>query len=40
VHYRGRWWYIADSDLDSKSTFAFLSQSLELQSGDLKQPLS
>ncbi len=39
VRYRGRWWYIDDSDLDSKSTFAFLSQSLELQSGDFKQPV-
>jgi len=37
VHYRGRWWYIDDSDLNSKATFAFLSQSLELQSGELKQ---
>ncbi len=39
VNYRGKWWFIHDADLDSKSTFAFLSQSLELQSGDFKQPL-
>lgn len=36
VSYRGHWWYIADSDLDSKSTFSFLSQALELLSSDVK----
>lgn len=36
VSYRGRWWYIADADLDSKSTFSFLSQALELLSSDVK----
>lgn len=36
VPYRGRWFYIADNDLDSKSTFSFLSQVLEMQSGELK----
>jgi len=36
VSYRGHWWYIRDSDLDSKSTFSFLSQVLEMLSSDLK----
>ena len=36
VFYRDLWWYIDDSDLDSKSTFSFISQTLELQSGDMK----
>ncbi|MEZ4453816.1 MAG: hypothetical protein R3B09_30450 [Nannocystaceae bacterium] len=36
VPYRDRWFYIDDSDLDSKSTFALLTQLLELQSGEIK----
>lgn len=36
VFYRERWWYIDDSDLDSKSTFSFLSQALEMLSSDVK----
>lgn len=34
VHYRGSWFYIDDSDLNSKSTFSLLSQLFALQSGD------
>jgi hypothetical protein len=37
VYYRDRYWYIDDADLDSKSTFSLLSQTLELQSSELKQ---
>lgn len=33
VRYRGSWFYIDDSDLDSKSTFVLLSQLSALQSG-------
>lgn len=36
VSYRGRWWFIRDSDLDSKSTFSFLSQVLEMLSSDVR----
>ncbi|MCA9635332.1 MAG: hypothetical protein KC420_04790 [Myxococcales bacterium] len=36
VRYRGRWFYIDDGDLDSKSTFALVSQLFELQSGEIK----
>jgi hypothetical protein len=36
VFYRGWWWYIDDVDLDSKSTFSFLSQALEMLSSDVK----
>lgn len=36
VFYRDRWFYIDDTDLDSKSTFSFLSQVLEMQSGEIK----
>lgn len=36
VFYRDRWWYIDDDDLDSKSTFSFLSQALELLASDVK----
>lgn len=36
IPYRGRWFYIDDADLDSKSTFALINQLFELQSGDLK----
>jgi len=33
VRYREQWFYIDDSDLDSKSTFAMLSQIFSLQAG-------
>lgn len=33
VHYRGSWFFIDDSDPESKSTFSLLSQLLSLQSG-------
>ncbi|MCY1056652.1 hypothetical protein [Nannocystis sp. SCPEA4] len=36
VHYRGLWFWIADNDLDSKSTFSFIAQVLEMQSGEVK----
>lgn len=36
VYYRGLWFWIADNDLDSKSTFSFITQVLELQSGEVK----
>lgn len=36
VRYRGAWFYIDDSDLDSKSTFSLLTQLLALQSGEIK----
>lgn len=36
VYYREHWWYIADDDLDSKSTFSFLSQALEMLSSGVK----
>ena len=36
VRYRGNWYFIEDSDLNSKSTFALLIQLYDLQSGDVK----
>ena len=36
VYYRNSWFYIDDSDLDSKSTFVLLGQVYQLQSGDAK----
>lgn len=39
IQYRGLWFFIADNDLDSKSTFSFLAQVLELQSGEVKAPV-
>ncbi|MBC8554503.1 MAG: hypothetical protein H8D23_33235 [Candidatus Brocadiales bacterium] len=36
VPYRGAWFYIADNDLDSKSTFLLLKQLFSLQSGQRK----
>ncbi len=33
VPYRGTWFYTADNDLDSKSTFVLLKQLFNLQSG-------
>jgi hypothetical protein len=35
TRYRGSWFYIDDSDLDSKSTFTLLGQLTNLQAGDL-----
>jgi len=34
VRYRGHWFYVDDSDLDSKSTFSMLGQLFALQSGN------
>ncbi len=36
VYYRDSWFYIDDSDLDSKSTFSMLSQIFSLQAGNAK----
>jgi hypothetical protein len=36
VNYRNSWFYIDDSDLDSKSTFVLLGQVFQLQAGDAK----
>jgi hypothetical protein len=36
VNYRNSWFYIDDSDLDSKSTFSLLGQVYQLQSGNAK----
>ncbi len=36
VKYRGKWFYIADNDLRSKSTFVFLSQIFALEAGKEK----
>ncbi len=36
VHYRGSWFYIDDSDLNSKSTFVLLGQLFALQAGKIK----
>ena len=36
VQYRGRRFYIDDSDLDSKATFMMVAQILALQSGDIE----
>ena len=36
VYYRGAWFYIDDSDLDSKSTFSLLSQIFSLQAGKVQ----
>lgn len=36
VPYRGQWYYIADDDLESKSTFLLLQQMFALQSGETK----
>jgi hypothetical protein len=33
ARYRGHWFFIDDSDLDSKSTFVMLSQIFSLQAG-------
>ena len=41
VNYRDHWYWIADDDLDSKSTFSFLTQLLALQSeaSDAPEPM-
>lgn len=41
VRYRGHWFYIADNDLNSKTTFSLLSYLFALKSGNLdaRQPL-
>ncbi len=36
IPYRGRWFYIADNDLESKSTFMLLTQLFRLQAGAAK----
>ena len=36
VPYRGSWFYIADNDLESKSTFMLLTQLFNLQAGQTK----
>ena len=36
INYRNSWFYIDDSDLDSKSTFSLLGQVYQLQAGDAK----
>lgn len=36
IPYRGYWFYIADGDLTSKSTFMLLSNVFSLQAGDMK----
>jgi hypothetical protein len=37
IRYRDSWFYIADSDLESKSTFSLMSQLMALQAGSSKQ---
>jgi hypothetical protein len=36
IPYRGQWFYLADNDLESKSTFMLLSQLFRLQAGAAK----
>ncbi|MEM7681898.1 MAG: hypothetical protein AAF288_08070 [Planctomycetota bacterium] len=36
VHYRGTWFFIDDSDLNSKTTFALVSQLFAMQSGNIR----
>jgi hypothetical protein len=36
IPYRGNWFYLADNDLDSKSTFMLLMQLFRLQAGSAK----
>ncbi len=36
LSYRDSWFYIDDTDLESKSTFTLLAQLLALQAGDIK----
>jgi hypothetical protein len=35
VPYRGSWFYIADSDIDSKATFTLLAQFFALSAGEV-----
>ncbi|MCK5571431.1 MAG: hypothetical protein KAJ12_01665 [Bacteroidetes bacterium] len=35
INYRGHWFFISDTDLDSKSTFVLLTTVLALQAGDV-----
>ncbi|MEM9016885.1 MAG: hypothetical protein AAGC68_07710 [Verrucomicrobiota bacterium] len=37
TRYRGKWFYIADDDLESKSTFMLLNQLFNLLAGDIKK---
>lgn len=37
LRYRGHWFYIEDSDLESKSTFMLLNQLFNLLAGDIKK---
>ena len=37
IHVRDAWFFIADSDLESKSTFSLLAQLLSLQSGKVER---
>ncbi|MFT5041031.1 MAG: hypothetical protein ACI8TX_002002 [Hyphomicrobiaceae bacterium] len=39
IPYRGSWFWIADADLSSKSTFGLLAQLFNLQAGNLKLPV-
>ncbi len=36
IPYRGYWFYIADNDLESKSTFMLITQLFNLQAGNIK----
>jgi hypothetical protein len=36
IYYRDHWFYVEDSDLNSKSTFSLLAQLFALQAGDIK----
>jgi hypothetical protein len=36
IPYRGQWFYLADNDLESKSTFMLLTQLFRLQAGAAK----
>ncbi len=37
VQYRGHWFYVGDADLESKSTFALLTQLFSLQAGKIER---
>jgi hypothetical protein len=38
IPYRGHWFYLADNDLESKSSFMLMSQVFRLQAGSVTQP--